>query len=94
MAATHKRDILLTYSKHAKSSNTTHTASGIYVLTPHNETTRELSKSAVELITAIHHSTEECCTWRCIKSIAAHIVHSVAIAVQRGTGLALNSEGE
>jgi len=47
--------------------------------------------SAVELIAAIHHSAEQHCTWRAVSLIGAHMLNSVAIAVQRSTGWALQT---
>ena len=50
-----------------------------------------LSESAHQLICAseIHHSTGDDYTWRDADAIGTHLVDSIAIAVQRCTGMAL-----
>ena len=53
------------------------------------ETMGGMSKSAQQLIAAIHHSAGQHCTWREPDAIGAHLVSAIAIAVQRCTGLAL-----
>ena len=55
------------------------------------ETMGGMSKSAQQLIAAIHHSAGQhsVCTWREPDAIGAHLVNAIAIAVQRCTGLAL-----
>ena len=55
------------------------------------ETTGGLSESAQQLIREIHHSAGQHCTWREAESIGSHLVDSIAIAVQRCTGMALQA---
>ena len=55
------------------------------------EATDGLGESALQLITAIHNSAEQHCTWRDAKSIGTHLADSVAIAVQRCCGMALRA---
>ena len=55
------------------------------------ETTGGLSESAQQLIREIHHSAGQHCTWRGAESIGSHLVNSIAIAVQRCTGMALQA---
>ena len=49
------------------------------------ETMGGLRKSAQELIYAVQHSAQQHCTWRDADDIVAHLVDSIAIAVQRCT---------
>ena len=55
------------------------------------ETTGGLSDTAQQLIREIHHSAGDHCTWRDADAIGAHLVDSIAIAVQRCTGMALQA---
>ena len=53
-----------------------------------------LSESAQQLIREIHHSAGSHCTWRDAAAIGVYPVESVAIAVQRCTGMALQASVE
>jgi len=53
------------------------------------ETMGGLSDTAQQLIREIHHSAGNHCTWRDADAIGTHLVDSIAIAVQRCTGMAL-----
>ena len=44
-----------------------------------------------QVIREIHHSAGDHCTWRDADAIGAHLVDSIAIAVQRCTGMALQA---
>lgn len=48
-----------------------------------------LTESAQQLIREVHHSAGDHCTWRDADVIGSHLVDSIAIAVQRCTGMAL-----
>ena len=58
------------------------------------ETTGGLGETAQQLIRAVHHSAQQHCTWRDADEIGAHMVDSIAIAVQRCTGMALRTSVE
>ena len=53
-----------------------------------------MSKSAQQLVQAIHHSAEQHCTWRNVDELGAHLMNSIAIAVQRCCGMALRASLE
>jgi len=53
------------------------------------ETMGGLSESALRLLREIHHSASTHCTWRDADAIGSHLLDSVAIAVQKCTGMAL-----
>ena len=53
-----------------------------------------LSESAQQLVREIHHSAGAHCTWRDADSIGTHPIDSIAIAVQRCTGMALQASME
>jgi hypothetical protein len=53
-----------------------------------------LSETAQQLIQEIHHSAGAHCTWRDADAIGTHLVDSIAIAVQRCTGMALQASME
>ena len=55
---------------------------------------RAVSEPAQQLIRAVHHSAQQHCTWRDADEIGAHLVDSIAIAVQRCTGMALRASVE
>ena len=55
------------------------------------ETMGGLSESAQQLIMEIHHSASTHCTWRDADAIGTHLVDSIAIAVLRCTGMALQA---
>lgn len=55
------------------------------------ETMGGLSESAQQLIREIHHSASTHCSWRDADAIGTHLVDSIAIAVQRCTGMALQA---
>ena len=50
-----------------------------------------LSESAQQLIREIHHSASTHCSWRDATVIGTLLVDSIAIAVQRCTGMALQT---
>ena len=58
------------------------------------ETTGGLSETTQQLIQAVHHSARQHCTWRDADKIGAHWVDSIAIGVQRCTGMALRASVE
>ncbi len=58
------------------------------------ETMGGLSESAQQLMREVHHSASTHCTWRDADAIGAHLLDSVAIAVQRCTGMALRASVE
>ena len=58
------------------------------------ETMGGLSESAQQLMREVHHSASTHCTWRDADAIGAHLLDSVAIAVQRCTGMALRASME
>ena len=58
------------------------------------ETMGGLSESAMQLVREIHHSASTHCTWRDADAIGSHLLDSVAIAVQRCTGMALRASVE
>ena len=58
------------------------------------ETMGGLSETAQQLIREIHHSASTHCTWRDADAIGTHLVDSIAIAVQRCTGMALSASLE
>lgn len=58
------------------------------------ETMGGLSESALQLLREIHHSASTHCTWRDADAIGSHLLDSVAIAVQRCTGMALRASVE
>ncbi len=58
------------------------------------ETMGGLSTTAQQLIHEIHNSAGTHCTWRDAKLIGVHLVDSVAIAVQRYTGMAMQASIE
>ena len=58
------------------------------------ETMGGLSESAQQLIREIHYSAGSHCTWRDADAIGTHLVDSIAIAVQRCTGMALQASME
>ena len=58
------------------------------------ETMGGLSESAQRLIREIHHAAREHCTWRDADLIGTHLVDSIAIAVQRCSGMALRASLE
>ena len=51
------------------------------------ETMGGLSETAQQLIREIHHSASTHCPWRDANAIGTHLVDSIAIAVQRCTGM-------
>ena len=53
-----------------------------------------LSESALRLLREIHHSASTRSTWRDADAIGSHLLDSVAIAVQRCTGMALRASVE
>ena len=53
-----------------------------------------LSETAQQLIREIHHSAGTHCTWRDADAIGTHLVDSIAVAVQRYTGMALQASME
>ena len=53
-----------------------------------------LSETAQQLIREIHHSASTQCTWRDADTIGTHLVDSIAIAVQRCTGMTLRASLE
>lgn len=55
------------------------------------ETMGGLSESAQQLIREIYHAARTHCTWRDANAIGTHLVDSIAIAVQRCTGMALQA---
>ena len=55
------------------------------------ETTGAFSESAQQLVRDIHHSTGQHYTWRDADIIGAHLVDSIAVAVQRSEGVALHA---
>ena len=58
------------------------------------ETMAGLSESAQQLLREIHHSASTHCTWRDADAIGSHLLDSVAITVQRCTGMALRASVE
>ena len=58
------------------------------------ETMGGLSESALQLLREIHHSASTHCTWRDADAIGSYLLDSVAIAVQRCTGMALRASRE
>ena len=58
------------------------------------ETMGGLSESAQQLLREIHHSASTHCTWRDADAIGSHLLDSVAVAVQRCTGMALRASVE
>ena len=50
-----------------------------------------LSESALQLVREIHHSAGTSGTWRDPDTIGAHLLDSIAIAVQRGCGMAVRA---
>ena len=58
------------------------------------ETMGGLSESALRLLREIHHSASTHCTWRDADAIGSHLLDSVAVAVQRCTGMALRASVE
>ena len=48
-----------------------------------------LSESAKQLIREVQHSARDHCPWKNADVIGIHLVRSIAIAVQRCTGMAL-----
>ena len=55
------------------------------------ETMGGLSESAQQLLRELHHSVSTCATWRDADAIGAHLLDSIGIAVQRGSGLAIRT---
>ena len=55
------------------------------------ETTGGLSETAQRLIREIHHSASTHWSWRDANAIGTHLVDSIAIAVQRCTGMVLRA---
>ena len=55
------------------------------------ETMGGLSDSALRLLQEIHHSASTACTWRDTDRLGAHLLDSIAIAVQECTGMALRA---
>ena len=53
-----------------------------------------LSETAQQLIREIHHAASTHCTCRDANAIGTHLVDSIAIAVQRCTGMALSASLE
>ena len=58
------------------------------------ETMGGLSESALRLLREIHHSASTHCTWRDADAIGSHLLDSVAVTVQRCTGMALRASVE
>ena len=58
------------------------------------ETMGGLSISALQLVREIHHSALSHRTWRDADAIGSHLLNSIAIAVQRCTGMALRESLE
>ena len=50
-----------------------------------------LSESALQLVREIHHSAGTSGIWRDPDTIGAHLLDSIAIAVQRGCGMAVRA---
>ena len=58
------------------------------------ETMGGLRKTAQQLLREIHHAASSGCTWRDAGDIGSHLVDSIAIAVQRCNGRALQASVE
>ena len=54
----------------------------------------EWSESAQQLLRELHHSVSTGGTWRDADSIGAHLLDSIAFAVQRGSGLAIRTSAD
>ena len=50
-----------------------------------------LSKGAQQLLRELHYTVSTGGTWRDADTIGAHLLDSIAIAVQRGCGLAIRT---
>ena len=53
-----------------------------------------LSETAQQLIRGVHHSVGSHCTWRDANAVGTHLVDAVAMAVQRCTGMALQTSAD
>ncbi len=58
------------------------------------ETTGGFSASAKQLMLEIHNTAKAHTTWRDADTIGSHLLSSIAIAVQKCTGMALRASGQ